>query len=68
MSEPTADQNVLARQIVEAVLSDLHDRRGYRQTWDDIDEDIRTEIVQTLTTIVERKIVSGPDPAGGNAV
>jgi len=30
--------------IVNALLSDLTDRRGFRQLWDDIDEDIQCQM------------------------
>ena len=50
----------LAQRIRDAVLKDLLDRRGFRQTWDEIDEDIRMEIRGTL----ERKIQAVLDDAG----
>jgi hypothetical protein len=34
----------LASEIVNALIDDLKDRRGLRQEWDRIDDDIREEI------------------------
>lgn len=30
--------------IIDAIIEDLTDRRGLRQAWEDIDEDIQQEI------------------------
>lgn len=42
-----------ARKIVKAIINDLTNRRGLRHEWDQIDDDIRREIVNTWTDIVE---------------
>ncbi len=41
-----------ARKAVEAIVKDLSDRRGLRQEWDGIDEDIQQEIIRAWTKIV----------------
>lgn len=35
-----------AAQIVHEIMKDLSDRRGLRQAWEQIDEDIRREILE----------------------
>jgi len=54
-----------AVQIVEGILTDLKDRRGLRQEWNAIDDEIRQQIVETWSAIV-RKILTGyPDVDNG---
>lgn len=48
----TNDQK--ADQIVEAILMDFTGRRGLRQEWEKIDEDIQEEIKQEWLNIVKR--------------
>lgn len=45
-----------ARDIVRRVLDDLLDRRGFRQTWDGCDEDIKKEIRDSLRGAVELEL------------
>lgn len=52
--------STLAQRIRDAVLKDLLDRRGFRQTWDEIDHDIKAEIRGDL----EREIQTVLDDAG----
>ena len=40
----TAIQIKAARKAVKAIIDDLSDRRGLRQEWEGIDEDIQLEI------------------------
>jgi hypothetical protein len=42
-----------AENIVEKLISDLKDRRGFRQEWEEIDEDIQQEIRETWKGIIE---------------
>lgn len=42
-----------AARIVGTVLAGLHNRRGYRRTWDSIDHDDRRELVAALLDRVE---------------
>ena len=37
---------------VDKILSDLTDRRGLRQAWDDIDRDIQAEIKHTWALLI----------------
>jgi hypothetical protein len=46
----------LASEIVAAIIFDLGDRRGLRQEWDEIDNDVRAEIVQEWERIVREKL------------
>jgi actin-like ATPase involved in cell morphogenesis len=38
--------------ICRAILSDVTDRRGWRQAWDSFDEDIQREIKNEHTAII----------------
>lgn len=46
----------LARRIVYNIVADLRDRRGIRHEWDQVDDDIKEEILQTLIDITEREL------------
>jgi hypothetical protein len=41
-----------AQKIVSAIVEDLSDRRGLRQEWEQIDEEIQAEIKQTWAGII----------------
>jgi hypothetical protein len=41
-----------ARRIVEKIVRDLEDRRGLRQVWEEIDDDIRKQIKKTWADVV----------------
>lgn len=47
-----AARTAASANIVAAVLGDLLDRRGFRQTWDKTDDDVRKEIQDSLGDIV----------------
>lgn len=57
---PTALDCERARAIVKCILQDLHTRSGYRQTWDGIDNEVRAEVVDTLTNIVVVELAKEP--------
>jgi hypothetical protein len=44
----------LATEIVKAILDDFTDRRGLRQEWEQIDDSIRSEIVETWLLSTKR--------------
>lgn len=46
----------VARSIVMNIVSDLSDRRGLGQEWDQIDDDIREDIETVWRTIVGESI------------
>jgi hypothetical protein len=46
-----------AEAIVFDIVSDLTDRRGLRQEWDNIDDDIQEEIIKKWVYIVEYKML-----------
>lgn len=50
----------VARQIVKAIMADFTDRRGLRHQWDQIDDDIRKEIIATWVEATA-KILEGCD-------
>lgn len=41
----------LSKNIVDKIKADFTDRRGLRQEWDAIDEDIKQEIIETWENI-----------------
>lgn len=41
-------QNDKAREVVDAIISDLTGRRGFGQTWDECDGGIQTEIWMSI--------------------
>lgn len=43
-----------AEKIVDAIMADLTNRRGLRQSWDSIEASIRHEIVETWAAKVEK--------------
>lgn len=55
---PPADPMAVWRLIGEAVMGTdgLGDRRGYRQTWDDIDDDIREEIILAVGNVAAKTL------------
>lgn len=42
----------LSRRIVKAIERDFTDRRGLRQEWEQIDDDVKKDIRKTWRTIV----------------
>jgi hypothetical protein len=56
-----------AREIAQAIEDDLTDRKGLRQAWEAIDDDIREEILATwrekITTILTRAERTDGGPA-----
>lgn len=38
---------------VRAILADFTDRKGLRQVWESIDDDIRDEIIETWTDLLQ---------------
>lgn len=39
--------------IVFDILSDITDRRGFRQEFDQVDDDIKNEMIQTWLNIIQ---------------
>lgn len=48
----------LARKIVYGIIFDLTDRRGLRQVWDGIDDEVKEEIIESWVEIVEESLSS----------
>lgn len=48
----------IADEAVEAIVRDLTDRRGLRQTWDEIDDGIRDEIIGKWKKLVAQSVRS----------
>jgi hypothetical protein len=41
---------------VDAIILDLSDRRGLKQEWDQIDDDIQQEIKETWAGLINREL------------
>ena len=50
------DGKVVARKIIKAIEDDFTDRRGLRQEWEQIDNNIKREIKRTWRKIIENII------------
>ena len=50
---------VMARSqnVLEAIISDLTDRRGLENEWDQIDEDVKQEIKDTWLEIIYQSMI-----------
>jgi len=53
MSDTTLEQK-----IVDAMLRNLRGRRGIRQAFESIDEDVMTELVTELREVVQREMLN----------
>lgn len=49
----------VAREVRENIVADIRGRRGLRQVWDGIDEEVQQEIESTHAEIV-RRVVGAP--------
>lgn len=45
---------LVAVAVADAVISDITDRRGWKQEWDTFDQDVQAEIRSTLEKIIYR--------------
>ena len=45
--------SAMAKKAVKAIIADLSDRRGLRQEWDQIDDDIQKEIKDEWARMVD---------------
>ena len=57
-----ASPHANTKAAVDAIESDLSDRRGLRQAWDAIDDDVKSEIRRTWCGLVSRAIATPPRP------
>ena len=48
----------VAKAIVEAILDDLTDRKGLRQTWEAIDSETQEEIMATWERLIDLNLVT----------
>jgi len=48
------------KNIVFSIIHDMKDRRGFSGQWDQIDEDIRNEIIQTWLDITAIELMKTP--------
>lgn len=49
-----------AQQIVKDIIEDLSDRRGLRHEWEQIDDDVKVDIVSTWEAIVQAHLDAMP--------
>ena len=47
--QSVTDQDV--QRAIDELIKDITDRRGFRQVWDEIDDDIKAEIIDSWTNI-----------------
>ena len=52
------NENDKAVNILNALFKDMLDRRGFRQNWEQIDEDIQLEIIETWYKLIQDVIGS----------
>jgi hypothetical protein len=45
-----------SKEIVKAIVEDFTDRRGFRQNWEQIDEEIQKEIIAEWERLVEERL------------
>jgi predicted lipoprotein with Yx(FWY)xxD motif len=58
MDTESYTMTTLAHMIVDDIVADFCDRRGLRQAWESIDEDIAEAILNEWKSIVEKHIES----------
>ena len=46
----------LAQKIVDAILEDQNDRRGFRHNWEAIDEDVQVECIDSWVKITQKTL------------
>lgn len=51
-----ADKKKAAKAAVKGILVDLTDRRGLRQEWEQIDDEIQSEIKKTWEEIIVKAL------------
>jgi len=51
MSNPCI--NCVSRKVVREVLADINERKGYSQLWDEIDQEIKDELTDSLFGVVK---------------
>lgn len=57
LPNPTEAQS-LAHRIILGVVRDLYDRRGTREGWDAIDEDLRASMIRRWEAIAAKEITA----------
>lgn len=50
------EELTLEEKIVFRIIRDFTDRRGLRQEWENIDDDIQEEIIETWINIVKKEL------------
>lgn len=56
LGDVSVDAVPLARRIAYRILADMTDRRGLRQQWEQIDDDIQEEIIAAWIRLAEEEI------------
>lgn len=58
----TIDAKKIAKLATQDIVSDISDRRGLRQEWEGIDDEVRRGIREEWATIIEKRIRAEQDP------
>ncbi len=56
--------NIISKQIVEAIIEDLSDRKGLQNEWDELDDETEKEIIEEWIKIVKKHIPVRVDNGG----
>jgi hypothetical protein len=56
LEQRKSNTGFMSEQIVSDILNDFTDRRGLRQEWDNIEDDIKEEIICAWIEIVDRNL------------
>jgi hypothetical protein len=59
--EPPIDLQDPVDRVAVAILSDVTDRRGWRQEWNQFDDDIQCEIVNTWRERIRLALANPPE-------
>jgi hypothetical protein len=54
-------KKTVCERICDAILKDATDRRGWRQAWDDFDDDTQDEIKSTWLNLIRRELYRVPE-------
>lgn len=52
----------VARWITDGIVSDISDRRGLSDEWDQIDDDVKEDIIESWTQMIVTHIEEGYGP------
>ena len=59
--DPLPTPHLIAKRCVNSILIDLKYRKGFRQLWEELDEDAQNEIISEWRTIIVVELGGQPD-------